>query len=91
MELEEDFYGHVVFSESDNAGGFFETCYGLYGEHSFTVILKLVYFTFTTLSTVGFGDFNPKSNVERLVVAFGMLLGVAIFSIIMGQFTMMLT
>jgi hypothetical protein len=50
----------------------------------FEITVKLVYFTFTTLSTVGFGDFNPKSNVERLIVAFGMLLGVAIFSIIMG-------
>jgi hypothetical protein len=50
----------------------------------------LYYFTFTTLSTVGFGDFNPKSNIERLFFAFGMLFGVAIFSIIMGNFITML-
>ena len=49
-----------------------------------------MYFIFTTLSTVGFGDFNPRSNVERLILAFGMLLGVAIFSLIMGEFIAML-
>jgi len=47
----------------------------------------LVYYAFTSLSTVGFGDFNPKSNPERLFCAFFMLLmGVAIFSIVMGNF-----
>jgi hypothetical protein len=41
---------------------------------------------FTTLSTVGFGDFNPKSEVERIVTTFILLVGVATFSYIMGQF-----
>lgn len=84
IEIEEDLWGHVVMTECDDAGGYFKSCYDLWDESSFLVILKLVYFIFTTLSTVGFGDFNPKSNVERFVLAFGMLLGVAIFSIIMG-------
>jgi len=84
IEIEEDLWGHVVMTECDDAGGYFKSCYSLWEESSFVVILKLVYFIFTTLSTVGFGDFNPKSNVERFVLAFGMLLGVAIFSIIMG-------
>ena len=38
------------------------------------------------MSTVGFGDFHPRSNTERLVCAFILLLGVAIFSYIMGNF-----
>ena len=45
-----------------------------------------MYFTFTSLSTVGFGDYNPKSNFERLITAFFLLFGVAIFSYIMGEF-----
>jgi len=45
-----------------------------------------VYFAFTTLSTVGFGDFNPRSDAERCVQAFIMLFGVTIFSYIMGNF-----
>lgn len=53
-------------------------------------MIKINYFSFTTLSTVGFGDFNPRSNLERLYMAFGMLLGVAIFSSILGSFIAML-
>ena len=44
------------------------------------------YYAFTTLSTVGFGDLHPRSNAERLLCAFLMLAGVAIFSYIMGNF-----
>lgn len=44
-----------------------------------------MYFSFTSLTTVGFGDYNPRSNVERLYISFGLLFGVAIFSYIMGQ------
>lgn len=45
-----------------------------------------VYYAFTSLSTVGFGDFHPRSDFERLFIAFGLLFGVAIFSYIMGKF-----
>jgi hypothetical protein len=44
------------------------------------------YFAFTSLSTVGFGDYHPRGNVERFVTAFILLFGVAIFSYIMGNF-----
>jgi hypothetical protein len=46
----------------------------------------MLYFAFTSLSTVGFGDINPRSNIERLLGAFMLLLGVAIFSVFMGNF-----
>ena len=46
----------------------------------------VIYFAFTTLSTVGFGDYFPYSEVERLVGAFLLLFGVAIFSLFMGVF-----
>ena len=90
IEVEEDLFGHIAMTECDDAGGFFKACYNLWEQSTYEVILKLVYFIFTTLSTVGFGDFSPKSNIERIVVAFGMLLGVAIFSLIMGEFIEML-
>lgn len=41
---------------------------------------------FTSLSTVGFGDFRPYSSLERIVCSAIILLGVAIFSYIMGKF-----
>ena len=45
-----------------------------------------VYFAFTSLSTVGFGDYYPISNQERLFGAAMLLFGVAIFSYCMGKF-----
>jgi hypothetical protein len=44
----------------------------------------LMYFAFTSLSTVGFGDYNPRSDEERFICAFILLFGVAIFSYFMG-------
>lgn len=49
-------------------------------------LVIVVYFMFTTLSTVGFGDYNPKSEIERVIMTFILLIGVACFSWIMGQF-----
>lgn len=49
-------------------------------------MIILMYFSFTSLTTIGFGDFNPRSDYERLYISFGLLFGVAIFSYIMGQF-----
>ena len=49
-------------------------------------LVVVIYFAFTTLSTVGFGDFNPKSELERAITTFILLIGVASFSYIMGQF-----
>jgi hypothetical protein len=46
----------------------------------------LLYFSFTTLSTVGFGDYNPRSDNERIFIAICLLFGVAIFSYFMGEF-----
>ena len=45
-----------------------------------------MYYSFTSLSTVGFGDFNPKSNSERVLCCLLLIFGVAIFSYIMGDF-----
>ena len=38
------------------------------------------------MSTVGFGDIHPESDIERLLVAAILLIGVAVFSYIMGTF-----
>ena len=48
--------------------------------------LLSTYYAFTSLSTVGFGDYNPKANIERVFCAFILLFGVSIFSYIMGIF-----
>jgi hypothetical protein len=48
--------------------------------------VKEIYFAITTLSTIGYGDFHPVSQMERGIAAFILLWGVTIFSFIMGQF-----
>ena len=48
-------------------------------------LITILYFTFTSLSTVGFGDYYPISDEERIVGAFMLLFGVAIFSYFMAQ------
>ena len=60
--------------------------YDLASNDEWQNLIIVVYFAFTTLSTVGFGDFNPKSEIERLVTTLILLVGVATFSYIMGQF-----
>jgi len=49
-----------------------------------------IYFAFTSLSTVGLGDIAPKSNTERFVIAFLLLIGVVTFSYFMGDLTHMI-
>ena len=49
-----------------------------------------LYFAFTTLSTVGLGDYYPKSDIERLAGSFFLLIGVAAFSYGMGELLAMI-
>lgn len=49
-------------------------------------LIKVFYFAFTTLTTVGFGDYHAITNEERIVSSFVLLFGVAVFSFIMGNF-----
>mgnify|MGYP002635511833 CR=1 FL=1 len=86
LEAEEDFEGHYVLTYCGQAEGFYVACYNGWKMTFVQEMIKLNYFSFTTLSTVGFGDFDPKSNSERLYMCPGMLLGVAIFSSILGKF-----
>lgn len=52
--------------------------------------ITVTYFAFTTLSTVGFGDYYPYSEAERLIGGLLLLFGVAIFSLFMGTFIEMI-
>lgn len=52
--------------------------------------MVLIYFLFTTMSTVGFGDYAPRGNIERAFGAILLLIGVAIYSYILGVFLSMI-
>jgi hypothetical protein len=49
-------------------------------------VISIVYFTFTTVLTIGLGDFAFYSNYERVLGAFIMLGGVAYFTIVKDNF-----
>ena len=48
-------------------------------------IISLSYYALTTLSTIGYGDFLPKSVDEKLTMGLCLLFGVTIFSLIMNK------
>lgn len=48
-------------------------------------LILLIYFTMTTLSTVGLGDIHPKSDSERAFTIVIFISGVSIYSYIMGN------
>ena len=50
-------------------------------------MIKLTYFSFTTLSTVGFGDMHPRGNSERLAGVGILLIGVLVTSVFMENFS----
>jgi hypothetical protein len=56
--------------------------FAFYEDSISTKSIKMTYYTFTTLSTVGFGDIHPRSNFERILSAITMLVGVLVFSIV---------
>ena len=70
----------------DTFGEHFIEHFNLHEMHPFSRILIVTYFAFTSLSTVGFGDLNPRSNYERIFMSIILLCGVAIFSFIMDIF-----
>jgi hypothetical protein len=90
----EDFWYNVDYIQLDYSNpeveeafkNNFMVYYGLYKTDFSYQFAAFMYFAFTTLSTVGFGDFAPRSDFERVVGSFILLLGVAIFSYILGNF-----
>jgi hypothetical protein len=72
--------------ESGEDGQAFIPYYGIQYKTKGEITIIHVYYAFTSLSTVGFGDYVPRSNIERAVGAFMLLMGVAVFSYIMGNF-----
>lgn len=49
-----------------------------------------LYWTVTTLTTVGYGDITPHTNIGRLYTMGVMLIGVASYGIIIGNFSRMI-
>jgi hypothetical protein len=82
-------YKYVFVDEGHGHGSFIEE-FGISAETEYMQMLMAMYYAFTSLSTVGFGDYYPISNAERVLCTIILLFGVAIFSYIMGIFIDML-
>ena len=53
----------------------------------YEITIVLTYYMITTLSTIGFGDFYPRTSKERIFISITILFGVAIFAIIKKIFS----
>ena len=69
----------------------FSTFHGMDLLDKYHRLIISCHFALTTLSTVGYGDFYPVNNFERIFAVFVMLGGVAFFSYIMGNFVEIIT
>ena len=49
-------------------------------------MIIMIYWAFTTLSTIGLGDYHPKNNVERMTCVVFFLFGVTCFTFITNHF-----
>lgn len=88
LKLIEDFEGvdYKQINESRKDGQPFIPYYGIQHKSEIEITITLLYFSMTSLATVGFGDYCPRSDFERAAGAFMLLCGVACFSYIMGNF-----
>ena len=91
----EDFYYGISYTtmEDERLNEYqdnFIVYYGMHSQQEIQNMVALIYFAFTTLSTVGFGDYVPRGDAERVIGAFILLMGVAIFSFVMGIFSELL-
>lgn len=75
------------FVSSQLQAGTDETWYYEFNLDEGEIVDQLVtslYFALTMLSTVGYGDFYPISDLEMLVAVVCMMIGVAVFSVVMN-------
>jgi len=80
----------TIFNSRHENSDTFASEYGLLGMSARDRVVVILYFSFTSLSTVGLGDLHAISDIERISQSFVLLLGVATFSYIMNNFLIIL-
>jgi hypothetical protein len=55
-----------------------------------TVYVKSLYWTITTLTTVGYGDITPQTNAQRIFAICVMFLGIGVYGYLIGNIAGML-
>jgi voltage-gated potassium channel len=67
-------FGSLMYVIEDKANGF-------------TSIPRSIYWAIVTLTTVGYGDISPRTNIGQTIAAFVMILGYAIIAVPTGIVT----
>ena len=60
-------------------------------ENGFTSIPRSIYWAIVTLTTVGYGDISPQTNLGQMLAAFIMILGYSIIAVPTGIVTVELS
>ena len=60
-------------------------------EHGFTSIPRSIYWAIVTLTTVGYGDISPQTNIGQILASFIMILGYSIIAVPTGIVTVELS
>ena len=56
----------IANKETDNPKANSFTSYILDGEQDYSALAKLLYFSMTTLAKIGYGDYYPLSDAEKI-------------------------
>ena len=59
--------------------------YNLYSMTQYEAFIRLFYFVFTTMTTIGLGDYRPYGTWERLFTTFMLIFGVMLLTTVMGN------
>lgn len=80
------FWYFFVNLPSNSSAANFATSNGLPAMPNSEKLIICSYFTMTTLTTVGYGDYLPITNLEKILAVIIMIVGIGFFSYIMGSF-----
>jgi hypothetical protein len=76
---------YMVVSFNDFEPDCWIVIHGLLDEDNFTQYISAVYWSFQTLTTVGYGDMQGKTSYERVFSVMWILIGVAFYSFTIGN------
>jgi hypothetical protein len=76
-------FGHYI--EIGLSMGYVYWCLGAFNDKTIT-ISKSVYFSFVTMTTIGYGDVTPDSDITRLLVTVHTIVGVFMLATVIGLF-----
>lgn len=86
-ELYEDLYDDTIYKTHPNLNEVDENFilyFKLYDLSAWRTLIISTYFSLTSLTTVGLGDYRPVNNLERILCSFILLFGVTTFSYVMS-------